>query len=263
MGKNDVVRHDLQTTLGAPIDWEAAIPLELPTRPGRRRGGRLLGDPPTDTMIHEDSFGEPPYQSVGKMKMAWNPANPRRGSGWVVAKRAYITAAHCVYKPEKGGWILKAFFCPRFNVDCVRWWPVSTVLTLQGFIDDQTNDRYDLAACIVAEEFTDSEPPLPFQFFTTNAAEYAALGYPGTPTTRHPFNAKRMWQSYGKFLSMNDGVVTAENDFTGGSSGGPWLDASSDMVVGLTSSRDDDPDTAHSPVFADGFRNLYNAVKDL
>lgn len=262
MPKNDVVKHDL--VVGEAIDWDADMqPMELPSQPEAPDAKPLLADPPTDTMIDGRVLTETPYRSVGKMGLRFVPETTLYGSGWVVAKKAFITAGHCVYYRPKGGWIIRAEFCPRFNVACEKGWKVSAVYTLQGWLDGDW--AYDLAACVVTEDFGDTEPPVAFQTFTVPALEYAAIGYPMDPTSNHDFNGKRMWQSYGKFLKLENDRLYAENDFTHGASGGPWLEASeSDDVGGITSSRSgDDPNIAKSPLFVEGFRNLYDAVKDL
>jgi hypothetical protein len=68
----------------------------------------------------------------------------------------------------------------------------------------------------------------------------------------------------GDTTDEGDGMIWAENDLTGGASGGPWLRGDDEIVGGLTSARiTDDPNLAVSPVFAQGFQNLYDAVKNL
>lgn len=264
MGKNDVVRHNL--TIGAEVDWGAdAEPIDMrrATHSLRRTPG-LVGNPPNDTMIRGQSFNEPPYQSIGKLRMKFPIGRSTVGSGWVVARRAFITAGHCVHTKDRGGWINEGTFCPRFNLTCERAWTVETVLTLQGWLDDEDDRQFDLAACIVTEAFTDKEPPLPFRYYTQPATEYVGIGYPRRPSTRSPFNGKRMWQSYGKTLSITrDNVIIAENGLTGGGSGGPWIEGDSDDVGGVNSYREDDPDWLGSPMLLQGFKNLYEAVKDL
>lgn len=265
MGKNDVVKHDLPVDAQA-IDWDAVMePVE--TWPQSRRAA-VLAEAPTDTMLTGQILQEAPYRSVGKMALQFTPEKTLFGSGWVVAPRAFITAGHCVYHIGKGGWIIKGQFCPRYDNACTKYFKVATVYTLQGWIDrqDEADRQYDMAACVVTEEFTASEPPIEFAAYTLPALQYAAVGYPAKPNDTHDFNGKRMWQSYGNFIQLSSGILSAENDLTGGASGGPWLQASeNDAVGGITVYRrpDSDPNVALSPEFAEGFMNLYNAVKDL
>jgi hypothetical protein len=143
---------------------------------------------------------------------------------------------------------------------------VEAVFTLQGWLDNSVPNRnvpFDMAACLVTEPFDAAEPPLAFVVNPLPALQFAAIGYPGKRIPNHPFNGKRMWQSLGAMNSASGGTIWAENDFTAGASGAPWCAPQEDWVVrGLTSSRNNDPNLAASPAFAEGFQNLYNAVKD-
>lgn len=267
MAPNDVVSHKVATS--AARTWTGRLKgIELPRDPFE---AGVLVDPPVTTRIVAQTLREAPYRSVGRMQIHFDPlTEPFIGSGWVVARRAFITAGHCVYFRSKGGWIYSAEFCPRYDASCPKEFVVETVYTLQGWLDGEPgrmSRQYDLAACVVTEPFTASEPPLPFDYFTVPALQYAALGYPTTPNDRHDFNGERMWQSFGSVLAYQDNRLAAQNDLTGGASGGPWLEASEqDQVGGITASRPsslNDPNVAISPTFVDGFRNLYDAVKNL
>ena len=265
MPPNDVVQHNLNVP--ARVNWDESEPLPIPLV---RRAGAvgIPANPPVDTMITDPTIDTAPYRSVGKMHLKFDPLIGLNGSGWVVARRAFITAGHCVYYRDKGGWIYEAAFCPRFNIECAeKIFTVERVLTLQGWIDTTNEDdrQYDMAACVVTEPFLPSEPPLEFVVSSLPALDYAAIGYPGPPIPAHPFNRKRMWQSAGGLYIAQNSMVWAENDLTNGASGGPWCEPASNWVVGgLTSARlTDDPNLAVSPVLGQGFENLYNAVKNL
>ena len=85
------------------------------------------------------------------------------------------------------------------------------------------------------------------------------VGYPAGL----PFNGQRMFQSTGKVVrdsasgTFEERFFGAENDMTGGSSGGFWLD-SNNIVVGLNSFVfvGEDPQIMHSPYFGQGFEDL-------
>lgn len=267
MGKNDVVEHKLVG--GSGFDWNADVEpvAALGARPLKRKKDAVLVAEPNDTMIDGQVLDESPYRSVGKMMLKFAADQQAKGaSGWVVAPKAFMTAGHCVFHHDFGGWISEAAFCPRFNLTCSKSFTVVTVYTLQGWIDANDDWQYDLAACVVSEAFTGKEPPLAFETNRLPAMQYAGVGYPIKPTAKHEFNGKRMWQSFGDCQSYENGVLTAVNDLTGGASGGPWLEASeSDAAGGLTSARPPElsPNLALSPYFTQGITNLYDAVKNL
>ena len=91
------------------------------------------------------------------------------------------------------------------------------------------------------------------------------VGYPAGP----PFNGQRMFQSTGKVVrdsapgTFEERFFGAENDMTGGCSGGLWLD-SSNTVVGLNSFVfvGEDPQVMHSPYFGQGFEDLIDWAEE-
>src|ERR1043165_9884322 len=266
MPPNDVVRRNLNVSSRIDFAGEGEpMPLPLISRPA----GRALVNPPTTTMITDPTIDTAPYRSVGKMELFFDPLRSLRASGWVVAPRAFITAGHCVYTADRGGWIIEASFCPRFNLGCSeKSYKVEAVFTLQGWLDNSdpvTNTQYDMGACLVTEPFAGTEPPLAFDLSPLPAFQFAAIGYPGKRIPNYDFNGKRMWQSVGGLAAAGGGTLTAENNLTNGASGGPWCEPQNNWVVsGLTSARiTDDLNLAVSPVLGQGFQNLYNAVKDL
>jgi V8-like Glu-specific endopeptidase len=267
MAKTDVVKHDLEPPLAAEVfDWSKVEPLPLPViprAPSEPQPSTQFG--PTTTLVSATDLTKAPYRSVGKMAMKF-PGNDKElgASGWVVARRAFVTAGHCVYDRGFGGWISKAIFCPRYDNGCTKFYEAAVAYTLKGWVDDK-DLAYDLAACVVTEGFASTEPPLAFQTGIFPPSQFAAIGYPGKPLNRrYDFDGKRMWQSVGALISAKDGVIWAENDLTDGASGGPWCDPNGNYrVYGVMSGRkDDDPYRARSSALLDGFDNLYDAVKN-
>jgi len=267
MARTDVVKHDLEPTLVDEVfDWENVEPMPLPVVPRlpSEEQPSAQSNNPTTTRVSKTDLTKAPYLSVGRMLSKY-PGNEKwfGASGWVVARRAFITAGHCVFLPRLGGWITKAVFCPRFNNQCTKEYKGILVYTLKGWVED-TDGVYDMAACVISEDFASTEPPLAFETGIFTPGRFTAAGYPIKPTPKHQFNGKRMWKSVGSLVSEKAGIIWAYNDLTGGASGGPWCDPDGAYhVYGLNSDRADDPDQAASPAFLNGFDNLYNAVKNL
>jgi hypothetical protein len=94
MPPNDVVKHDL--TSANDLGWaRVEEPMPLPIV----KGGENFGPPsaaPVTTMIDSPTIGTAPYRSVGLMRLMFDTKKTLNGSGWVVARRAFITAGHCV-----------------------------------------------------------------------------------------------------------------------------------------------------------------------
>lgn len=267
MGKNDVVKHDLTSLVRTDAIWSGdEEPVEPPGASWLRPSGGAPPAPQGKTITRQVTAKEMevlPFCSVGKMRMRFDPLRPKGGSGWVVAPRAFITAGHCVYNHDIPNWVIEATFCPRFDGTCEKSFTVSSVYTLQGWLDGDM--AYDLAACVVAESFTIKELPMLWSPFTVPELKYLAAGYPIVPTSEYDFNGKRMWRCQGQTAGFSNQVITMYNDFTPGASGGPWLEPPDAMAGGITSHRDDDVPEGQiqSPIFATGFQNLYDAVKNL
>ena len=265
MANTDVVKHDLTVSLrGGQIDWDESVdPVPIP-HSGLRgpSASALVGIvPPVTTLVTDEERVTAPFRSVGKMILVIGGAK-KGATGWVVARRAFITAGHCVFHPDFGGWITQAGFAPRYNTRAETSFVVTSVYSLKGWVESKLW-AYDMAACVITENFATTEPPLAFNTGIIPALKDTAIGYPIRPIVGHDFNGKRMWKCVGKLIDLKDDVQFATNNFTGGSSGGPWCDNDdSFQVTGLTSRRDDDSNVAQSPTFDNGFQKLYDAVKD-
>jgi V8-like Glu-specific endopeptidase len=265
MADTDVVKHDLKTTANATeMDWEEyteGVPFPSCRKDPSFEAGQLNYTPPVTTRVSDEELITAPYRSVGKMGLVIG-GGKKTASGWVGARRAFFTAGHCVFHPDFGGWITQAGFGPRYNNGVDTAFTVATVYTLKGWVDSK-NWVYDMAACVVTENFAATEPPLAFDAGILPGLKFTAIGYPNRPIPGHDFNGKRMWKCLGDFIKAEGGLQYAANNFTRGASGGPWCETGNNMVVsGVTSDRDDDPNVAQSPLFVNGFQNLYNAVKD-
>lgn len=267
MAKTDVVKHDLKVGTATPNINDVLDPIPFPQgKKGIEAREEFFNQPPVATRVTDEERVEPPYRSVGRVVVITDADIRSFGSGWVVAPRAFVTAGHCVYSAKRfGGWISLAVFEPRYNATVVRFYRVATIYTLKGWVEDE-DPVYDMAACVVTENFTQAEPPLRFQDGIFPPDKFTAIGYPDRPIDdKDNFNGQRMWKCTGEFIKESGGMWLAANDFTQGASGGPWCDANNEAIVyGITAwRRGNDPDVAQSPILLNGFENLYNAVKDM
>jgi V8-like Glu-specific endopeptidase len=265
MADTDVVKHELSVSVRAePINWdEFTEPMPFPVEENdlSSESGLLEITPPVTTRVTDEELVTAPYRSVGRMGLVIG-GERKTASGWVGARRAFFTAGHCVYHPNYGGWITQAGFAPRYNNGFDKAYKVATVYSLKGWVDSN-NRAYDMAACVITENFADTEPPLPFDAGILPGLNFTALGYPIRPIPGHDFNGKRMWKSVGDFIKFDNGRLYASNSLNNGASGGPWCETQNNMVVsGLNAQRLNSAEVCVSPYFVNGFENLYNAVKD-
>ena len=105
MAKTDVVKHDLPKALLAAAQVrvdEDLEPVPFPRGPSRPRAEAVLVAPPVTSLVSDEERVTAPYRSVGKMGMIYTSGAKKYGTGWVVAKRAFITAGHCVQFSDFG-----------------------------------------------------------------------------------------------------------------------------------------------------------------
>jgi V8-like Glu-specific endopeptidase len=248
---------------GEQIDWdEFTEPVPFPEEESglSSENDRVGTVPPVTTRVTDEELITAPFRSVGKMGLIIGGGR-KTASGWVVARRAFFTAGHCVFHPKFGGWISWASFAPRYNNGVDTMFLGATVYSLKGWVE--SNDRaYDMAACVVTENFAETEPPLAVDAGILPGLNFTAIGYPLRPIPGHDFNGKRMWKSVGDFIKLENGRLYAANSLNDGASGGPWCETGNKMVVsGLNAQRRNSAEVCISPYFVNGFQNLYDAVK--
>jgi len=192
-------------------------------------------------------------------------------SGASIANRALLLAGHCVYDPDKKKWATKISFCPSYNNGCYfnwKWWG-KKLYSLKGWVNNK-NYAYDLAMVVTTAKLSHYVGTLGWHSSGFTFSNWIGVGYPAKPIPGYKFDGRYMWQSAGKKLNSGlQGINAMENNMTGGSSGGPWLDptkwnnipffyANSINSFGY----DSRPGVMYSPAFGQGFINLYNAVKN-
>ena len=192
-------------------------------------------------------------------------------SGASIANRALLTAGHCVFDKDKKEWSTHFQFCPSYNNGCYfNWkWYAKTLYTLKGWAE-QGNFRYDLAMVVTTSKLRYYVGTLGWHSEGYTFNDWMAVGYPAEPISGYTFDGRYMWRSHGdKTNSGLTGIIAMDNNMTGGSSGGPWLDPTSweghmyFYANGINSfGYDSRPNVMYSPAFGQGFINLYNAVKD-
>jgi V8-like Glu-specific endopeptidase len=268
MADYDLVKWDLSKELkDLEPDWDQPMaPIPMPEdSAGVAAELSASTAPPSPSLVGDEARVQAPYRSVGRFLAKFHELG--HGSGWVVAQRAFITAGHCVYRPQYDGWITAALFVPRYHKELKSAYKVETIFTLEGWYNDQKR-AYDMAVCVVTKNFDlDKEPPLAFKAESPYLLEFKAIGYPGRTEGEYDFNGERMWDCDGESLNSADGVQWMACNFTNGASGGPWWDSTNGYVAGLSAGRNKSQEQLSSPDFGNdkgkGLENLYKEVKDL
>ena len=211
-----------------------------------------------------------PVSCVGKLFMR-EGSSDYVGSAWVIGDRAIFTAAHCIFD-DNGTFFDDVVFQPQYRNGS----SLGAVAVVQMAIDpryfissNNTDLRYDLGIAILNRSVSQDTGVAGYVVNPTSqialGQTVTGVGYPAGP----PFDGSKMFKSQGRVVRDDASGTTqeryfgAENDMTGGCSGGPWFDRSN-IAVGLNSFvfRGERPPIMHSPFFGQGFADLVEWAED-
>lgn len=165
-----------------------------------------------------------PWNAICALKITAKNGAKYIGTGWLVSPRTVITAGHCVYMHDQGGWPRSIEVIPGMN-DAARPFGsgVSTVFrSVQGWTQSK-NRNYDYGAIILPANYRPGASTGAFGFTVKDDAYLKAAmlnlsGYPGDK------GGNQQWFMAQKTKSVASRVLTYEIDTVGGQSGSPvWL----------------------------------------
>lgn len=213
---------------------------------------------PTTSLV--DNITLHPFAAVGRLNFLWE-GKPYHGSAWIINTEplGIVTAAHNVYvydpsASDKPAWAENVIFKLQYaDGSEAAIWEIAQSIVLKGWFDSNKKDvkkdyGRDFAVLVPKSEVKD-QPALDVLLDQT-AESYRGLGYPGVPLLpRYDFRGKYMWQSAGAQIHAGLGLVSAYNNLTAGSSGGPWCARHEDRWVanGLQSHGGTSDDISISP----------------
>ena len=205
-----------------------------------------------------------PFSYVGKLFMR-EGSNNYVGSAWVIGEQAIFTAAHCLFD-DNGTFFDDVVFYPQFRNggSPLGGFSVIQMAVDQRYVSSGGSDlQFDLGLAILDRPISHLTGIAGYAINPTSQIAIGRLltgmGYPAGS----PFDGSKMFKSKGRIRrdsasgTMEERFFGAENDMTGGCSGGPWVD-SSNIAIGLNSFVfvGEDPPIMHSPYFGQGFVDL-------
>ena len=261
---------------GATPDQALAGPsqrIPAPARPGVRPESGSVGSPWTG------NFGAPPATTTGKVFFT-----TRNGEGWQCSastvnsngKNAVITAGHCVYGSLGGEvpgetWHTNWVFIPDYDNGYAPYgeWTDRQLWTLTSYVNNQ-DEGDDIGAAVVNTNSYGQHivNVVGGQGFAWNwpSSEYVYdFGYPAAA----PFNGETLQYCNGSEFSdpYISSTMGLDCNFTGGSSGGPWLMDFNGEFGYINGVNDFGITSISGEIFSAYFGNnadaLYNAVANL
>jgi V8-like Glu-specific endopeptidase len=212
-----------------------------------------------------------PYSAIAKMFFIDQNGDMFVGSAWVIGRRSFATAAHCLFDAEGSqDFYDNITFVPGFDGDNAGGIPAveSAVHPTYQSESFPKHLRWDFGVATVDHDLIADFGALGYDASgSISAAEIEAIGYPAEsrpiPRTRNggqtdsesfPFDGSNMWHSIGDFLDEADDLHGMENEMTGGCSGGPWITPDDHVAIGLNSHRMVPHDNRmFSPLFDEDF----------
>ncbi|MBS0272463.1 MAG: trypsin-like serine protease [Proteobacteria bacterium] len=159
----------------------------------------------------------------GHLEMLFPNGKKYIGSGTMVNHRHVLTAGHCLYSIDLGGWATAITFSPALNETYYPIIPakVTHLLTVKGWTDE-TDSRYDMGMLILDRDLGEETGWYGISSDTDKFLKSLSInvtGYPGDEGK----DGRQMWTMPGSIKKLDSDQFTYTLDTTGGQSGsGVW-----------------------------------------
>jgi V8-like Glu-specific endopeptidase len=205
-----------------------------------------------------------PWRAVCALKITAQNGSKWIGTGWLISPRTVITAGHCVYMHDEGGWAKSIEVIPGLN-DASRPYSAgssSYLKSVTGWTQSKNREN-DYGAIILPNSFRPGDVTGYFGYSVKDDSYLLSSvlnlsGYPGDKA-----NGNQQWFMALKPKSVSARVITYDIDTMGGQSGAPvWIKVGdARYCVGIHTNGQDAGNSATRIVTA-VFNNL-KAWKDL
>jgi glutamyl endopeptidase len=165
-----------------------------------------------------------PWRAICALKITAQDGSKWIGTGWLVGPRTVITAGHCVYMHDHGGWPRSVEVIPGAN-DATRPYGsaiATTFRSVNGWINSKNSD-FDYGAIILPENSRPGDRTGWFGLSVKNDGflKNAVLNLSGYPGDK---GGNQQWFMSFKTKSVSARRITYDIDTMGGQSGSPvWI----------------------------------------
>lgn len=189
-----------------------------------------------DDRVEVGNTDDYPWRCIASLLITAADGSRWIGTAWFVSPRVMLTAGHCVYIHDRGGWVRQIEVIPgrhgseRPNGSCTA----SEFRSVRGWTDDGDRD-FDYAAILLPEDCDLGEELGWFGLEVREDAEFTDLtinisGYPGDKP------AGTQWFHSNVVTGVDEHFVTYQVDTAGGQSGAPvwvWKPGTGRFGVGI------------------------------
>lgn len=166
-----------------------------------------------------------PWRAICSLKITAQNGTRWIGTGWLISPRTVITAGHCVYMHDEGGWAKSIEVIPAMNAGAKPYGSASSsyLKSVTGWTQNRNREN-DYGAIILPSNFRPGDVTGYFGFSVKDDAFLKASvlnlsGYPGDKP-----NDNEQWFMALKPKSVSSRVIIYDIDTVGGQSGAPvWV----------------------------------------
>lgn len=161
-----------------------------------------------------------PYSAICRLEIRYpKSSDPYIGTACLITSDIAITAAHCLYDEELGGFATSVTIYPGGNGSTSPYgYTTSKTLTIPTDFKENSDPEHDYGAIKLNSRISSCGHlnALDGDRYIKGASEILTAGYPQT-------GAHKMYQCKGNITSYDDDTLEYDMDCTGGQSGSPIL----------------------------------------
>lgn len=198
-----------------------------------------------------------PWRAICALRIRSKTGKNFVGTGWLISARTVITAGHCVYMHNEGGWAESIEVIPAMNGSLKPYGSglAATFRTSSGWANDRNRD-YDYGAIILKSDYRPGDIVGSFGFATRNDNDIKnfTLNLSGYPADK---GAAEQWFMARKPSAVSDSVITYQIDTFGGQSGSPvwFLQSNNRYAIGIHTNGHNSGNSA-TRIVSDVYNNL-------
>lgn len=176
----------------------------------------IIGSDGRSRVTNTTSF---PYSAICYLETKWKDGTTTIGTAWMYWKDIAITAGHCVYSSDRGGWAQSVTIWPGRNGSTTPYGSAyATIMHTSTAWTDSSNANYDYGLLELNRNIGTSTGYFGMHWTTSslNGKSITVAGYPGSSS-----KIRQLWKMSGSVASCNSNKVYYSIDTEGGQSGSP------------------------------------------
>jgi glutamyl endopeptidase len=173
----------------------------------------------------------PPWRFICALRIKTATNRSFVGTGWLIGRRTVMTAGHCVFMHDEGGWVKSIEVIPALNGAARPFGAI--VSTRFNAIDRWTADRnsdFDFGAIVLDEPIGDEVGWFAFAALDETRLRSTLANISGYPLDRD--SATRQYFHARQIVRVSSRRISYDIDTYGGQSGSPvWLQINNQRVA--------------------------------